>query len=212
MNEVIKQAIKTKDIYLIRSAYHAIGKESKLFHSLKGSFNKRIINIRLANRKITHLEAKEILIQSLKITQLKRKAGLIDILKVVIDLVSPYSWLFIKDARLNTAFKLLKEYVGQTKTASLRKEAITTNWPPTDMSLTVLEMLKNEGYNTCIWEASPTALDMPCITLDGQEWAIEDFIRETSYSAPVFSKSHVGCKCSIRVTGPDLPDEIVMAY
>lgn len=219
MNPIIKKAVKNKSIFEIRSSYKKVGyPKNKLFSSVSNiPFQDKISLIKMSSRRLTGSEAEEILIQAnrlIKITPFERKAGVLDILRIIIDLVSPYTWLFIKDARLNTAFKMLKEYVSDSVnvSASIKKKAISTIWPPTDMSMATLEMLENEGYTTVVWQSSDSSIDNECMLLDNEEWLIADFINATSYNAPIFSKSHVGCKCRLIVSGPGLRDEIVMAY
>lgn len=218
MNKKIKASIKTGDIYKIRSAYKKEGmpKCIKLSQYKDSTLRTILSSVMKESRRLTSSEAKSILIKASKIvkqTPFKKRAGILDVLKIIMDLVSPYTWLFIKDARLNTAFKMLSEYVGEmTKSASLKREAISTIWPPTDMSKVTLEMLRNEGYEIVTWESSPTSLDMACAMLDGEQWNIDDFISGLSYNAPIFEKSHVGCKCRLIVSGKNLKDEIVTAY
>lgn len=218
MKEKIKSAIKSGDIFKIRSAYKKEGRPViKTYSSLSGlDFRKKVSIVKMANRKLTLNESIQVLSEAkslIKNTPIKKKAGVMDVLKIVLDLVSPYTWLFIGDSRLNTAFKMLKEYVSEnSRTASISKKAISTLWPPTDMSMVTLEMLLNEGYTTVEWETNPLSLDEPCMSMDGQTWELQDFINQTSYSAPIFSKTHVGCKCKLRVTGPGQTDQIVVAY
>ena len=214
----LKEIYASNNINLIRSVLNKKGNLDFLYSYTNDGFEflkNKTYFAKLAKRVLTLDEASEVLetASSLINNGMKKKAGVLDVLKVVIDLVTPYTWLFLKDARLNTAFKMLKEYVTeQSRTASLSKKAINTIWPPTDTSLPTLEILLNEGYDTVEWEASPTTIDAECLSLDGQKWPLEEFINNTSYGAPIFSKSHVGCKCTISVTGPGLPDKKIMAY
>lgn len=88
---------------------------------------------------------------------------------------------------------------------------------PTDESLAQLEELQSRGYAQVEWE-SPNAQCFRCNDLHKQVWLINEFIAQTHHDAPMFSKSHVGCKCFLRVTGIDqltrqpLPTQTVVAY
>jgi hypothetical protein len=89
--------------------------------------------------------------------------------------------------------------------------------PPVDESLAQLEEFRDRGYSAVIWLA-PNAQDSVCADLNNSEWPIDEFIAYTKYDAPVFSKSHVGCKCFLKVlgkdklTGEDLPQQIIVAF
>jgi len=90
-------------------------------------------------------------------------------------------------------------------------------WPPQDSSQEVLEELQRRGYQEVRWRA-PNAQCFECNDLDGQVWPIADFLYFTKHNAPIFSKSHVGCRCVMvvsgvdKVTGEKLPEKGVDAY
>lgn len=80
---------------------------------------------------------------------------------------------------------------------------------PQDVSREKLEILKSEGYIKVTWKMSPGTVDSKCVDLNGASWSIEDFLSQTSHDAPIYSKSHVGCHCSIIIEGENLdPIEI----
>lgn len=91
--------------------------------------------------------------------------------------------------------------------ASLKTEAA-----PQDVSLPVLEQLLGEGYDTCTWNTSPSATDGPCISMGGEVIPLADFIANLMYAAPLFEKTHVGCHCSVSVSGPGLDPREVSAF
>lgn len=77
---------------------------------------------------------------------------------------------------------------------------------PQDVSLPVLEELLADGYDTVGWHTNPGATDGPCISRDGERFALADFISGLQHAAPIFEKTHVGCKCLITVSGPGKED------
>lgn len=91
--------------------------------------------------------------------------------------------------------------------AQLTKEAA-----PQDGSRPELERLRDEGYTTVTWRKNDTAEDVPCVDLDGKQWPINEFIEGLLHDAPIFEKSHVGCRCSLVVSGPNLDDQLVYGY
>lgn len=88
---------------------------------------------------------------------------------------------------------------------------------PTDVSLPELQELARRGYQWVEWE-SPNGKCFTCQDLHGQVWPLEEFLNFTKHEAPLFSKSHVGCRCFVKVTGTDkntgtvLPEQIVVAF
>ena len=83
---------------------------------------------------------------------------------------------------------------------------------PQDVSLPILEDLLSQGYADTDWETNTAAQDAPCIAKDGDKQPLADFISGLQHAAPVFEKTHVGCKCTIKVTGPGLPEVRVTAF
>jgi hypothetical protein len=83
---------------------------------------------------------------------------------------------------------------------------------PQDVSLPILKRLLAEGYDGVVWVCNTAAKDVACRSLNGKTWALADFLSETTHDAPVFSHSHVGCKCMIRLTADEKPDVLVRAF
>lgn len=89
--------------------------------------------------------------------------------------------------------------------------------PPVDTSTAQLEDLQSKGYSEVTWKA-PNAMCYTCQELNDQTWPIDEFIAYTKHDAPIFSKSHVGCRCSMLVRGMDpqtgqpLPEQAVIAF
>lgn len=80
---------------------------------------------------------------------------------------------------------------------------------PQDISREKLEILKTEEYAKVTWKSSSSAVDSKCLELNEKFWTIDDFLSQTSHDAPIYSKSHVGCTCSVVVEGENLdPIEI----
>ena len=69
--------------------------------------------------------------------------------------------------------------------------------------------MQDMGYTFVKWIANPGACHI-CRDLDGQTWDLTEFIDTTDYDAPMFSRSHVNCLCSIICSGPGLEDRVVM--
>ena len=79
---------------------------------------------------------------------------------------------------------------------------------PVERTLPILRRLLSEGYDTAIFEATSGKCAL-CRSLDGREKTLEDLISDTEYDAPIYSWSHVNCRCTIRVTGSGLEDVIL---
>jgi hypothetical protein len=77
-----------------------------------------------------------------------------------------------------------------------------------DVCLFVLEQLLKDGYDTITWQQSSRPCQI-CRGLNNKTFDLEKFVNETEYEAAIFSHSHVNCGCTLLVTGPDLPDQIV---
>jgi hypothetical protein len=83
---------------------------------------------------------------------------------------------------------------------------------PKDVSLPILEGLLAEGYDQTRWRTSAGATDSPCLVKNGDVQDLPSFVQGLMYEAPIFEKTHVGCKCGVEVTGPELPDVFVTAF
>jgi hypothetical protein len=80
---------------------------------------------------------------------------------------------------------------------------------PQDVSLPVLEELLGEGYDSVLWHTSPGATDGPCISMNDERFPLPEFIANLQHAAPIFEKTHVGCRCSLTISGPGLEDVAV---
>jgi hypothetical protein len=77
---------------------------------------------------------------------------------------------------------------------------------PKDVSLPILEELLADGYSTVFWDAT-LASDWECQRMHGPyAGGLEDFISGLQHAAPIFEKSHVGCKCVLTIGGDGKPD------
>ena len=76
-----------------------------------------------------------------------------------------------------------------------------------DESLGQLTDLQSQGYTTCVWQASWAPCNK-CRTMNGQSFPIAAFVSGLTFSAPVFERSHVGCRCTILVQNPTTGDEV----
>ena len=88
---------------------------------------------------------------------------------------------------------------------------------PQDVSLPVFEELQREGYDKVTWNTSPSAQDGPCISKNTDSWSMEEFLMGPNgsglqHAAPIYERTHVGCTCTVTVSGPNLPDVIVSAF
>jgi hypothetical protein len=83
---------------------------------------------------------------------------------------------------------------------------------PKDVSLPILQALLADGYTTTRWRTSAGATDSPCIAKNNDEEPLDEFISGLMHEAPIYEKTHVGCKCGVEVTGPDLPTRFVTAF
>lgn len=89
---------------------------------------------------------------------------------------------------------------------------------PFDSSLFRLTILAEDGYVGVKWKSSPNAgtsrpgvPSCKCANLNSTTWPLEIFMKDISHDAPIFGRAHVGCKCSVIVSGPDLPDVEIFA-
>ena len=73
---------------------------------------------------------------------------------------------------------------------------------PVDETLSILEGLRDEGYENVMFAAHIGACD-ECRSHDGETKSIDQVIAETEYAAPIYSWSHIGCLCELIVMGPD---------
>ena len=80
---------------------------------------------------------------------------------------------------------------------------ISSREHPQDESRTVLESLRNSGYQTVEWDASNSSHDV-CLALHKYTWTIDEFLTGLSYDAPVFERTHPGDRsCFLIVYGPE---------
>ncbi len=71
---------------------------------------------------------------------------------------------------------------------------------PQDVSTPILQKLLRQGYDLTTWRTSASAMDAPCISKDGDQLALRDFLGGLRHNAPMFEKTHVGCRCIVEVT------------
>jgi hypothetical protein len=83
---------------------------------------------------------------------------------------------------------------------------------PKDVSRPVLDELLGQGYDDAEWVTDAGAVDAPCIQRNGDHMPLADFIAGLMHDAPFYEKTHVGCKCGIKVTGPGLPEVFITAF
>lgn len=83
---------------------------------------------------------------------------------------------------------------------------------PQDVSLPILEDLLGQGYDNTRWVTNAGATDGPCLVKDGDTQDLTSFVSGLLHAAPIFEKTHVGCKCHVIVSGPNLPDVEVSAF
>ena len=77
-----------------------------------------------------------------------------------------------------------------------------------ETSLSDLRDLLAQGYDTVEWIQSLYPCNK-CRELNGEIFDLADFIKETKYNAPLFTKSHPGCRCKVKVMGNGLKDVFV---
>lgn len=83
---------------------------------------------------------------------------------------------------------------------------------PQDVSLPILRSLFAKGYRKTKWRTNAGATDAPCISKDGDEQGLSSFISGLQHAAPIYEKTHVGCRCVIEVSGPNKPQVVVSAF
>jgi hypothetical protein len=79
---------------------------------------------------------------------------------------------------------------------------------PQDESLSILQDLLNQGFTDVVWIYNSYKCPK-CRSLDGKKWKLKDFIANLKYEAPIFEKSHIGCKCLIAVKNINGEERIV---
>lgn len=68
-----------------------------------------------------------------------------------------------------------------------------------DRSRSILQALLAKGYNIVQWDSGATVCEK-CGPLHGQRWDLKQFITGLRHDAPIFERSHPGCKsCSVIV-------------
>lgn len=79
-----------------------------------------------------------------------------------------------------------------------------------DDSAPLLRSALRNGYTQARWILNPDhdweQENQVCPTLDGQVFEIEELLAGTNFDAPIFEKSHVGCKCSLELFNPENPE------
>ncbi len=81
-----------------------------------------------------------------------------------------------------------------------------------DISLPIFRSLKSKGYNSTRWHTNAGATDVPCLSKDGDVQDLNSFLFGLQHAAPIYEKTHVGCKCTIEVTAPGKPTVMVNAF
>lgn len=74
-----------------------------------------------------------------------------------------------------------------------------------DISLGPLRDLGEQGYDILVFRPNPDACEI-CVALDGDRKSLSEWLDSLIHSAPIYEWSHVGCRCSLGVSGTDLPD------
>jgi hypothetical protein len=90
--------------------------------------------------------------------------------------------------------------------------ALELSAAPQDVSLPIFRSLKSKGYNGTVWHTNAGATDAPCIAKDGDRQDLNSFLFGLQHAAPIYEKTHVGCKCTIEVTGNGKPSVMVNAF
>jgi len=88
---------------------------------------------------------------------------------------------------------------------------------PQDVSLQTFEELQGQGYDKVDWHTSPSAKDAPCLVVGGESWPMDEFLMGPGggglqHAAPMYERTHVGCNCTVVVSGPGLSDVVVNAF
>lgn len=83
---------------------------------------------------------------------------------------------------------------------------------PQDSSIARLQELLAAGSTDAVWNKNYAACPN-CVGLHGMTWPLQTFIMGLMHNAPIFEKSHVGCRCSVIVQNPTTgEEEEVFAY
>lgn len=83
---------------------------------------------------------------------------------------------------------------------------------PQDVSLPIFRSLKAKGYTDTIWHTNAGATDPPCLSKNGDRQDLSSFLFGLQHAAPIYEKTHVGCKCTIEVVGTGKPSVMVNAF
>jgi hypothetical protein len=81
-----------------------------------------------------------------------------------------------------------------------------------DVSLPIFQDLLRKGYTDTKWQTNAGATDVECISKDLDALPLKDFLYGLAHNAPIYEKTHIGCRCSVLVTGAGKPDVIVTAF
>lgn len=83
---------------------------------------------------------------------------------------------------------------------------------PQDVSLPIFRSLKSKGYTGTVWHTNAGATDPPCLAKNNDKQDLNSFLFGLQHAAPIYEKTHVGCKCTIEVTGTGKPSVMVNAF
>jgi hypothetical protein len=77
-----------------------------------------------------------------------------------------------------------------------------------DESLDILQDLLQQGFTDVEWIYRSYKCPK-CRAMDGKKFKLKDFIANLQYAAPIFEKSHVGCKCLVVVKNLNGEERII---
>src|SRR5271157_5241051 len=75
-----------------------------------------------------------------------------------------------------------------------------------DMSLPVLEDLRDQGYSVVTWDSGHSKHSQ-CLDMNRQQFELNSYINTSEYDSGIFSRVHPGDEnCTLIVSGEGLPD------
>ena len=81
-----------------------------------------------------------------------------------------------------------------------------------DLSLPVLEDLRDQGYSVVTWDSGHSKHSQ-CLNMNRQTWDLDTFIGTTEHQAGIFGRVHPGDEnCTLIVSGENLPEVRVDSY
>lgn len=83
---------------------------------------------------------------------------------------------------------------------------------PQDVSLPIFRSLKAKGYRSTRWHTDAGAKDTPCLARNNTVQDLNSFLFGLQHAAPIYEKTHVGCKCTVEVTAKGKPSVMVNAF